>query len=135
MRKREMILLWLMSTIIIVELMVLLFLVYFSTMPFFLFIFVSAIKLLSFFLIGFIALFLVLTIIGKKPADLIASWFQALRESLKFFWTSIILTFTTLIVCTAVGFSIVYCLKRFYYLPDMQFIMRTVQQWVSQRIR
>jgi hypothetical protein len=52
MRKRDLIIVWALLMLMLLELSALMSLVYFTQLPFFLFVFTVALRLLSFFLIG-----------------------------------------------------------------------------------
>jgi len=135
MRKRDVAILFALGGMIVAELLIIVFLLYFATLPFFIFLIVVWLKLISFFLIGFIAVFLVMTIIGKKPEELVATWINNLRESMRFLPTSVILTFLLIILCTILGALFVYLLKRVYALSSVKAFLAPLQHWIAIQLK
>ena len=134
MRKRDVILLWVMGAVVGFELLALSFLVYFSALPFFLFIFIAVLKLFSFFLIGLIAIFLTLTIFGRKPEAILKNWFDSVKDSFKFFGTSLLLTILMAIICVLLGALIAVLLKRLYCTSSIYQFVGVIRGWIEARL-
>jgi hypothetical protein len=133
MRKRELVIVWVLLMFMFLELSALLSLVYFTKLPFFLFVFTVALKLLSFFLIGATALFSVLILLGIKPEITIDTWKEYVKETLRFIGSSFILTSIAFCLCVALGALIMLLLKKFYFLPNTQVFFKSLSRWVSLR--
>jgi len=133
MRKRELVIIWVLMMLMLLELSALLFLVYFTQLPFFLFVFTVALKLLSFFLIGATALFSLLILLGIKPEITIEVWKEHVKETVRFIGSSFVLTFISFCLCVAVGALITLLLKKLYLLPNTQEFLKSLSRWVFLR--
>ncbi|MBP7217247.1 MAG: hypothetical protein KBA46_08210, partial [Candidatus Omnitrophica bacterium] len=129
MGKKESLLLWILGIILSFEMLVLSSLVYFATLPFFLLLFIVLLKMLSLFLIGFIVLFLFLTLLGKKPEEMIKSWLQNARESMRFLGSSFALVAVAFPVCVMGGALVVFLLKKMFAMPFLATTVNTMQLW------
>ncbi|HTZ11940.1 MAG TPA: hypothetical protein VMD04_06185 [Candidatus Margulisiibacteriota bacterium] len=133
MRKRELVIVWVLLMLMFLELSALLSLVYFTQLPFFLFAFTVALRLLSFFLVGATALFSLLILLGIKPEITIEAWKEYVKEAVRFIGSSFILTFIAFCLCVALGALIMFILKKFYFLPSTQIFLRSLSRWVALR--
>jgi len=131
MNRKELIIVWLLGLFLFFELVLLLSLVYFTTLPFFLFIFTVTLKLLSFFLIGATAAFSVLIMLGIRLEFTIEAWRQHLKETLRFMGSSFTLTFLLIISCVLLGALIAFLLKKVFLLPSMKEMTGAIRHWVA----
>jgi hypothetical protein len=130
MRKRELIIVWALTMLMLIELSALLSLVYFTQLPFFLFVFTVALKLLSFFLIGATTLFLVLILRGIRLELTIESWKEHIRETLRFIGSSFFLTLLVISLCLVLGVLIVFLMEKIYFLPNIQGLVKSIRRWI-----
>jgi hypothetical protein len=133
MRKRDLAIIWVLITFMLIELSTLLSLVYFTKLPFFLFVFTVALRLLSFFLIGATALFLILVLLGIRLELTIESWQEHIKETARFIGSSFVLTFLMIALCVVLGLLIALLLRRFYFLPGTQAGMISIRNWIAAR--
>jgi hypothetical protein len=131
MEKKELIIVWILGTIMSIELVALLSLVYFTKLPFFLFIFTVTLRLLSFFFLGATALFSIFVLLGIKLEFTLEAWKNHLKESLRFLGSSFILTFTMIIACVLLGALIWLLLKKVYLLPTPRAMLDSIRRWVA----
>ncbi len=116
-----------MLTLIGLELAGLMSLVYFTKLPFFFFIFAVVIRLFSFFLIGAVALFALLTILG------IEWWRQHMRELARFFGTSVIATVMIIAGCILMGLAIFFVLRKVYFTTSIGHALEAASMWVARQ--
>ena len=131
MERKELIIVWILGVLMSIELAVLFSLVYFTKLPFFLFLFTVILKMLSFFFLGATAIFLILIILGIKLEFTIEAWKNHLKESLRFFGSSFILTFTMIAACVLLGALICLLLKKLYLLPTAKEMLSSLRHWIA----
>ena len=122
-----------MLTLIGLELAGLMSLVYFTKLPFFFLIFAVVIRLFSFFLIGAVALFALLTILGIKPQFTIEWWRQHMRELARFFGTSVIATVMIIAGCILMGLAIFFVLRKVYFTTSIGHALEAASMWVARQ--
>jgi hypothetical protein len=131
MYRKEITIVWILAIMLILELSILLFLVYFADLPLFLTVFVRTLKLLSpIFLLSYV-LFLVLVIFGKGKLLVARLWKDFLRELFRLFILSFIIALITLIISVIIGTTIVLLLKYMYSLPNTKGILTPLRKWVE----
>lgn len=133
MRKRELIALWIISLLLGAELLILWFLIYFANLPFFLFLFTVALRILSIFSIGVITLLLVLVIVSIRPGEPFESWKAHFKEYLRFFLSSFFLSCLMAIACLALGALVCLLLKRVFLLPSFKDSVSAIKNWVAEQ--
>jgi len=131
--KPQKIALLIMVALIGVELAALMSLVYFTKLPFFFLILAVIIKLFSFFLLGAVALFVILTMMGIKPKFTIEWWRQHMRELAHFFGTSVLATSMTIAGCVVMGVGIVFLLRTIYLKTTLGHGIERASIWIAQQ--
>lgn len=122
-----------MATFIGIELAALMSLVYFTKLPFFFLLFAVAIRLFSFFLLGAVALFAILTMLGIKPQFTIEWWRQHMYELSRFLGTSVIATAMTIAGCIVMGVGIVLFLRTIYSKTTLGHVIEAGSIWVARQ--
>jgi len=131
MNKKQLIVILAMGVLINLEFLALLFLIYFSHMPLILFFITVTFQLFSFSLIGVTTLFLILEVFGVSPQITLESWKAHLKESLRLFAISLIITFLLLAISALVGGLIVILLKRASLFQSLSGIMEKAKAWIN----
>jgi|GEM_PF-3738961 len=131
MNKKQLIVILAMGVLINLEFLALLFLIYFSHMPLILFFITVTFQLFSFSLIGVTTLFLILEVFGVSPQITLESWKAHLKESLRLFAISLIITFLLLAISALVGGLIVILLKRASLSQSLSGIMEKAKAWIN----
>lgn len=131
MNKKQLIVILAMGVLINLEFLALLFLIYFSHMPLILFFITVTFQLFSFSLIGVTTLFLILVVFGVSPQITLESWKAHLKESLRLFAISLIITFLLLAISALVGGLIVILLKRASLSQSLSGIMEKAKAWIN----
>lgn len=132
-KKAQKIAVFVMIALVGLELTALMSLVYFTRIPFYFLIFAVMIRLVSFFLLGGVALFLILTMLGIKPDFTIEWWHQHMRDLARFFGTSLVSAALTIVACVLMGVGIVFLLKKIYTGTALGTIVETIRVWVAQQ--
>jgi len=131
MNKKQLIVILAMGVLINLEFLALLFLIYFSHMPLILFFITVTFQLFSFSLIGVTTLFLILVVFGVSPQITLESWKAHLKESLRLFAISLIITFLLLAISALIGGLIVILLKRASLSQSLSGIMEKTKAWIN----
>ena len=130
--EEERIIFWLLALMLLIEIIVLFSLIYFSRFERFFFLFVNGIRLTSPVFLVFNLVFLIYTLFTKGAELTIKSWKIYLLKSLKYFITSLLITISAITVSAFLGALAGIVLKRLYYLPSGKGILDPLRKWVSE---
>ena len=131
MSKKQLVAVLAMGVLINLEFLALLFLIYFARLPLIIFLITVVFQLLSFSLIGIATLFLILIIFGINPGLTVESWLAHLKESVRLFGISLLITFLMLAVSAIIGGLTVLLLRRIYLFQWVGYIMERTREWIG----
>ncbi len=113
--------------VFIIETWLLIAVIFFSQLPFFLAVITVALRMFVFFLVMFVAAFLVFTVSGIRPELTLEWWIAHVKEYLRTFGGSVLLTamLITLSICFGTAFALL--LERIFLSSTFQ----GLRQWVA----
>ena len=130
-----MIIVYSLVSLLILELIVLVALLYFARFPAFLAIFTQSLKLLSPLFFGLSGMILILSLFSKGRELIARIWTTYLREFLKLLTISLFFTSVLLLTSILLGTFIVILLKLISRLPHVQSTMDSLQSWVARNCK
>jgi hypothetical protein len=122
---------WIISTLMVFELLGLWSLAYFARLPYFFFLFLRALRVLSPLFLWLYAVIFIAVMFGRGQEFTRDAWKEYLKESFKFFILSLIITLSILLVSSFCGVIIWLVLKRLNAFPAINNVMDAVRMWVA----
>ena len=120
-----------MLALLSLEIIILMFMIYFATLPLFLFLFTMGLRMLSIFLLGFIIMFVIFTLLGIKPELTIEWWIMHVRELTKKPFVAILMSIGVIAISIIAGAALALLTERIFLLP----IMKKMNYWVLTNLK
>jgi Mg/Co/Ni transporter MgtE len=122
---------WIISTLMVFELLGLWSLAYFARLPYFFFIFLRALRILSPLFLWLYAIIFIAVMFGRGQEFTWLSWKEYLKETFRFFILSLSITLVILVLSSFSGVIIWFVLKRLNALPAINNWMDAIKIWVA----
>ena len=130
--RRDVILIYALSGIFVLELLILLLLIYYSRFPLFIAIFITSLRTLSpiFLCVNIIFLISMIFIKGKKL--IVQSWKLFWSELVSYSILSFVITIFLMTLSALLGTFFTMLLRRISHVPTMQDVLTSLRIWVDQ---
>ena len=122
---------WVIGAFMALEMLALWSLAFFARLPYFFFIFLRALKILSPLFLWIYAVIFLLVIFGKGREFAWVYWKEYLLETLRFFVLSLFISLAILVISAFSGVVAWFVLKRLNALPAINSVMDTIRSWVA----
>lgn len=120
-----------MGILLLTELLGLVFLIYFTRMSVFLAIFIDVLRILSPVFLGVYAVFFIAIMFDRGRELTVKTWGEYLRELLRFFFVSLVITLAIIGLCALLGALLGLLLKKIYALPTVRAVIESLREWVA----
>lgn len=128
--KREVLVLWILTAVLIIEVAMISILLYASRLLAFFNILFIGVRIIAPILFAVNVVFLIYALFGKGKAQTARSWSQDLRNSVKFFVISVFATLVTITLCSFLGALLGISADRISNWPTLQ----QMREWVASQL-
>ena len=133
-RRSELFIIWVLAGMLILEFLLLIMLVYFSTFPVFLALFVRSLRVLSPIFLALNIVFLIITMLVRGKELIAQSWATYLSETLRLSILSFVFAAVLLVLSAMAGVALEFLLSKLYHALSIHEIMTYLRQWIRDNL-
>ena len=130
-RRRELLIIYILVSVFVIECVTLLLAVYYARFPVFIALFIKSLRILSPIFLALNVLFLISTMFVRGKKLIVRTWRTYIREFFRFFAVSLAITIVLLFISAFLGVLIAMLLRQLSHIPSMENIMDSLREWAA----